>query len=237
MSADLFRKTTAWLLASLFWTLPLTALPNHAILGMVAGSEDATLGEIALPNTGTILNNDLLTTGQQGQALLEFFPAGRATVFASTWICFRKEGNRVTAEITLGAMVVESQDLMVTTSNYRIAPAGQEMTIFYVALMPDRSTVVAARRGRVAIAEGRSGPTYFLPEGQYASIPATAPTLPGQPDHGKKKSSKSPTGTWHIGSLSHKASLGVVAAIAAGVAGWTAIPLSAGGHVASPIAP
>ena len=240
MPDDLMKEVTAWFLALFFWTLPLAAQPRPNILGIIVGSTDTTLGAVPLPNTGTILNNGVLTTGWQGKALLEFSPAGLATVFESTKIRFYREGNHVVAEMTSGAMTVESvvrQDFVVTTPRYSFAPADQEKTIYSVVLIPDGGTIVAVRQGRLSIGEGLSGPTHILSEGQYASIPLSTSGSPGQQAQLKKTPAKSPTGTWRIGSLSHMTSLGIAAAIAASVAGAVAIPLSAGGQVASPSMP
>ncbi len=240
MPDNLMNKVTAWFLALFFWTLPLAAQPSPNILGIVVGCTDTTLGAVPLPNTGTILNNGVLTTGWQGKALLEFSPAGLATVFASTKIRFYREGNHVVAEMTSGAMAVElvdRQNFVVTTPRYSIAPADQEKTIYSVVLTPDRGTIVAVRQGRLAIREGLSGPPHILSEGQYASVPLSTPGSTGQQAQLKKTSAKSPTGTWRIGSLSHMTSLGIAAVVAASVAGAVAIPLSAGGQVASPSMP
>ncbi|HUZ47799.1 MAG TPA: hypothetical protein VMW54_14270 [Terriglobia bacterium] len=240
MSGNLMNKTTAWFLVLFFWSLPIAAQPNPNILGIVVGSTDTTLGAVPLPDTGTILNNGVLTTGRQGEAFLEFPPSGVATVFKSTKIRFHREGHHVVAEMTSGAMTVElvdRQDFWVMTPKCRIAPADQKKAIYSVTLMPDRGTRVAVRQGRLAITEGLSGPTHILLEGQYASILASAPGEPGQQAHLKEKPAKSPKGTWHIGSLSHRTSLGIAAAAAASVAGSVAIPLSAGGQVASPSMP
>lgn len=240
MSKKWCQKTIACLLASLFWTLPLTALPHQAVLGAIVGSEEASLGDVAVPNTGTILNNDLLTTGPQGKALIEFSPASRATLMKNTSVRFRSVTGHLIAEVSSGAMVVETrngQGPVLITAKCKIAPVEQGKTIYYVALMPDRSTVVAAPHGSVAITEIRSGQTYILPGGQYASIPPTLPGALGQAASPNAKSAKPATGTWHIGSLSHAALAGLAAAIAAGIAAAITIPSAAGGRSVSPSVP
>ncbi len=147
--------------------------------------------------------------------------------------------------------------LIVKTPKYRIEPAEQGKAIHVVAVLPDESTVVAARSGGVSITEISSGQRYVLPEGKYAAIPASSVGVPGQAPTGQIQSQISqtkvgtptapaagpgpggggtaPKGGWHIGSLSHKASI-IFLSATAGAAAAIAIPLAVRGHV-SPSAP
>lgn len=230
------KKATASFLGVFVWMLPLVAQHNPHVLGTVVGSAGAELGGVSLPDTGTILNHDLLTTGRQGKALLEFSPSDLVTVYALARLRFYNQGNRVVADIGAGSLAVQSIGrgrVVVATSRFRVVPASRGKTVFFVKLTPDGRLLVAARQGRVAVTEGRRGPRRYVPEGHYASIAGAL----GHSPRGENKSRRAPTRTWHIGSLSPRASLGVAAAIGAGAVGALAIPLSTGSRVASATKP
>lgn len=228
MSKNPFQKTMVWLLAALLLPLPLSALPNPEVLGRVVGSKEASLGHVTVPNSGTILNNDVLATGAEGKALVDFSSAGRATLLPGTSVRFHRKAGRLVSEISSGAMVVEAsqgREPVVATPHFTISPAARGKTVYYVAMMPDRSTVIAAQRGSVVISDSGSGRSYVLPQGKYAAIPAAPAAFP--PSHHGLNGA--PVGSWHIGRLKHDASIALVAAIVAGTTSAVMIPLVSGG--------
>ncbi len=236
MTGKLMKKAAASFLGFLVWTLPLAAQHSPHVLGTVVGSTGAELGGVPLPNSGTILNHDVLTTGRQGKALLEFSPSELVTVYAHARLRFYNQGNRVVADMAAGSLAVQSIGrgrVVVAISRFRVVPASRGKTVYLVKLAPDGGLLIAARQGRVTVTEGRRGPRRFVLEGHYASIAGA----PGHSTRGESKSSRAPTRTWHLRSLSSRASLGVAAAIGAGAAGALAIPLFAGSRVASPTQP
>jgi hypothetical protein len=122
---------------------------------------------------------------------------------------------------------------VVETPEYKINPSKQGKAVYVVTALPDKSTLVAARSGQVSITEIASNQSYLLSEGQYVQIPASSSGVPRQ-GAGKVEAARSAPGTydpsqWHIGSLSPKASIILVTAIAAGTAAAIAIPLATGG--------
>lgn len=240
MFKNIAQRRRVWALSLFLLALPLAALPSPGVLGKVINSQDVSLGGVAIPKEGTILENDLLRTGPRGKALLDFSHNNRATILSDAKVQFRGRPGQIVAEIFSGSMVLQSsnsQGLMVTALDYKIAPVGKERTLFYVAVMADQDLKVAAQHGSVAITEIRSGKTYTLSEGRYAAIPASASGVPAQPASKGGQPAQMPAGGWHIGTLSHGASVGLVTAISSGAAAATAIPLTSGNSDASPSTP
>jgi hypothetical protein len=244
MSKNFAGKTLACVLVFLPCLLPLVALPTSEVIGKVVGSKGAFLGGVALPNAGTILNNDQLTTGPGGKALVQFSPTSRMTLSENTAVRFARSGTAYFGEMSSGALVAETRgagDLVIQTPKYKVEPVDGITTICLVAMMADRSTVVAAKDGRVAITEISSGLKYVLPGGEYAQIPPDALGVPtGRGNRAPQAGQPAPGTTsapWHIGSLSHGASVGLVVALAAGTAAAIAIPLAVSGGAVSPSTP
>jgi hypothetical protein len=212
------------------------------LVGKVVWSKGASLGGVALPSEGTILTRDILDVGKGGRAVVSFSPTARAALAEQSAVRFGIDSGHVAAQILSGTIAVEearTDGVAVKTSKYSIGPQSSEVE-YFVALMPDRSTLVGSRHGKVTITETGSGKSYTLAEGLYAEIPASATGVPAQETTGQQQSGsrrKALKGGWHIGSLSHAASVGLVVAIAGGTAAAIAIPLASSGAAASPSAP
>jgi hypothetical protein len=207
---------------------------SRQAIAKVLVSSGAAVGGVALPQEGAVLADDVVTTAKGGRALLEFSPTTRGALAEETSVCFRKSEDRLVAEVSKGALVAERREsggLVVETSKYKVEAIDQGKALYMVAMLPDKSTIVAARYGQVAITETSSGQSYLLAEGEYAQIPADAlgvpqgrgdraPQAPPQKAHGKIIK------PWHIGRLSHAASVALVTAIVVGAALAIAIPLA-----------
>ncbi len=248
---NLSRKIIIWNLVASLSGLPLAVAANHQVIGKVVSSSAASLGGIAIPNGGTILIGDTLSTEKGGGALVNLSPTTQASLAEQTSVCFQNVDGHLSARMSLGTIVTETLGkdvLVVETPKYKIEPGTQGKAIYLVSVLPDKSTLVAARYGTVAITENRSGHSYLLLTGQYAAIPASSSGVPGQEKEETKQEPGKQAGQateevteepWHIGSLSHSASIAVVGA---GVGGGVAAAVAAasgggGGHPASPSRP
>jgi hypothetical protein len=202
-------KVVVWaLVMGWLFGLPLRAADGRQVVGRIISSSGATLEGVPIPNENTILAGDLLRTPKGGAALVKVSPTTQTSIAGETSVRFGYAGGNPLAQLSLGTIVTTTQikeALIVETPKYRIEPAEQGKATHVVAVLPDEGTVVAARHGGVSITEISSGQRYVLPEGKYAEIAASSVGVPPQEKRG-----------WHIGSVSHGASIAVVTAAAAG---------------------
>jgi len=153
------------------------------VVGKVVSSSHATVEGSELLSNGTILSGDAVNVGEGGSVLLSFSPTGRATLAAATNVRFSGAKGNIEAQLLSGTLNVQKENkdaFVVRTSTYRVEPQGEGKSEFLVALLPDKSTVVKAQHGKVAITETNSGEKVTLAEGLLAEIPASAAGLPGQ---------------------------------------------------------
>ena len=228
------RKVISWVLViGLLSGYPVWGADSGQVIGKIIVSSGASSGGVILPSGGTILADDLLSTAKGGRALVEFSPTTRAALAEDTAVRFRQSEGALVAEVSLGTLVAERREsagLVVETPEYKVEPADHGKALYLVAMLPDKSTVVAARYGQVSITEVSSGENYLLAEGEYAQIPplsAGAPQRRGQQGpqaaqaaHGKINK------PWRIGRLSHAASVAIVALIVIGAALAIALPIA-----------
>ena len=156
---------------------------------------------------------------------------------------FRSDAGRLVATLSAGTVVAERQgkeSFRVETDEYLVEPTAEGRALYMVTVLADKTTVVAARYGDVAITSAGSGEKQVLSEGKFAVIPPGSIELPGQGKkleagqvgHGKINK------PWHIGSLSHVASVALVAAVVVGAALAITLPLTLGEEApVSPVAP
>jgi hypothetical protein len=221
----------------------MAAAASGQALGKVMLATGASVEGVALPTEGTILSGDLLSVGKGGRALVKFEPAARAALAEETSVRFRSDAGRLVAALLAGTVVAERQGkepLRVETEEYLVEPTSEGRALYMVTVLADKTTVVAARYGNVAITSAGSGERQVLSEGNYAVIPPGSIELPGQ---GKKlEAGQAAHGKinkpWHIGRLTHEASEALVAAIVVGAALAIALPLTLGEEApVSPAAP
>jgi len=221
----------------------MAAAASGKALGKVMLATGATVEGVALPNEGTILSGDLLSVGKGGRALVKLEPAARAALAEQTSVRFRSDKGGLVAALSTGTVVAERQgkeSFRVETDEYLVEPTAEGRALYMVAVLADKTTVVAARYGNVAITSAGSGERQVLSEGKFAVIPPGSIDLPGQ---GKKlEAGQAAHGKinkpWHIGRLSHDASVVLVAAIVVGAALAITLPLTLGEEApVSPVAP
>lgn len=234
-----FRRNVTFGVLVIGWLsgLCLAAAQSRQVIGEVVRSSGASLGGVLIPGQGTIMTDDLLSTEKGGSALVKLSATTRARLSEQTSVRFQKIGDHTSAQMLSGTMVAErlgKNVLAVETLKYKIEPADLGKAIYLVALLPDKRTVVATRSGRVLITEIRSGQSYLLSEGKYAAIPASSSGVPGREnvestqDTGGQAGQAPPQPSlelWHIGSLSHSASVALEGAIGAGMGAGVALTI------------
>jgi ferric-dicitrate binding protein FerR (iron transport regulator) len=152
------------------------------VVGKVVNSTHATVEGSELLSNGTILSGDAVNVGEGGSVLLSFSPTGRATLAAATNVRFSNAKGSIEATLLAGTLAVQKEKkdaFVVKMSTYKVEPQGEGKSEFMVALLPDKSTLIRAQHGNVAITETVSGERVMLPEGLLAEIPAAA-GVPGQ---------------------------------------------------------
>lgn len=245
MLVNLGRKVILWSLVISLSGAHLIFAAVRETIGQVVRSSGASLDGMAIPEDRTIVSDDVLSTAKGGSALVKFSADTQVTLMEETSVGFRRDAGHSWARISSGTLAVTSASndaLVVETPKYRIAPTEPAKATYVVGLLPDKRTVVAARFGPVSITETSSGEAYLLSEGDYALIPALSSGVPGQGQRDYPQAAQSAHGKinepWHIGRLSHEASILLVTGIVAGTATAIAILLATrGGQPASPSVP
>lgn len=176
--------------ATLVMTTLMTAAP--AGVGEIVRSSDASLNGVTIPESGTVTPGSTLATGERGNALVQFSPDSQINLLGKTSVSFRSDPDKLTAEMSSGTIGVRSfgtEPVQVETQGYKIGPAASAGAIYVVAMLPNWTTIVSARRGSVSIEQRSSGQKYVLAEGHYAKVadgpqaapPQTAAQGPGGP--------------------------------------------------------
>ncbi len=194
---------------------------------------------VPMPDGGTVRTGDRISTTRGSLALVISPSLGRLEVRSDS--AARLGADRIRLE--RGA--VASDRLPIEAAGFTVRPQSVKPAWFAVA-QRDGRLVVAANRGNVLIASAGQ-PSVVVTEGSVASQepqpqhqpeqePAQPPDQqqppaeqsqqppPDQQQKGKKKkgAAAAATGGWVIGSLSHAASIAIVAGAAAAVAGTAA---------------
>jgi hypothetical protein len=221
------------------------AFPGGApVIGQVITASKTSVGDVPLPGDGTLLDSDWVRTGKGGRALVDFPGNIRAAIAEETQVRFRSAGGRLVADLSSGTVIAQKQTqaaLRVETTKYAVEPKAGGRAVYLVAMLPDRSTTVAATLGNVVITERASGLRYELREGSYASIAASAVGVPAAPGQEKEESKPAPEEPappatapppkppWHIGTMSPGASVAVVAGVVGGAVAGAAAAFAGGG--------
>jgi ferric-dicitrate binding protein FerR (iron transport regulator) len=103
---------------------------------------------------------------------------------------FLRDGEKVQAELLLGAVVSESagkSSLVVATSKYRFEPSQQGDCRYLVQLSKEQETIAAAVKGNLLINTHDASGQYILQEGKYAAIPAASVGVPDQEKQGEEQ--------------------------------------------------
>ena len=230
MSGSFRSRVVCWvLLVGWLTAQSLAAAENRPVVGKVIRSEAASLNGAAVSDESTLVAGDLLSTDKGGGALVGFMSRTRSSLSEDTEVRFETSPERVLARISSGTVVTDASGAgaaVVETPKYEIEPAEPKAT-YLVALRRDKSTVVAARRGKVSIKETKSGRRYLLSEGRYVTIDDSAsgvPTDDAQAADSSSKSGSNPVLGWYIGFLPAGASV-AIPGVAGSPSGSTSIHL------------
>jgi hypothetical protein len=239
------------------------ATGSRPLVAHVEATNGVTIGGVPARTRDALFAGDILDTPVEGSALVMFSPVSQATVLPQSSVQFRIDASgRPVGKMSSGTVLARgrgSNTVILKTPHYTVESVEHERADFLVALLPDQRTVIAARNSNIAITEPRSGEQYVLRAGNYIVIDASAAGLPGQEEEKNKQAPGKPAGqatpppapsqpppkpaakpvktAWHIGSLSHGASIALILAAAGGAAGAAAAVAATGGPSASPSSP
>lgn len=166
-------------------------------LGRILYSNATTLRGVAVPKSEIILSGDVLSTFDNGNAIVELMSGAKLRITGNTSVRFLGIGDKVQADLLAGAVVSESVGkprLVVTTSNYHFTPSQEGNCRFAVGLSKQRDTVAGAMQGNLLVMTADSLGRYILPEGEYAAIPASSIGVPAQEKTGGEPNSEVPAG-------------------------------------------
>ena len=175
----------------------LVARVERQVVGQVVSSSGAFLEGVPIPNQGTILDGDLLTTGRGGSALVKFSVTAQANISEEASIRIRIISGRTVIQLTSGLVSLEgaTEDaLVVQTPKYEIGPATPGKSVFVVAVLADQRAFVSSRKGSVSVAEIKTGKSFVLPEGEERAISEALMAGPSQEKEGPRQAPSIPSG-------------------------------------------
>jgi hypothetical protein len=231
------------LLIGYFALLPALATGPKEVVGKIVSSSRASLDEIMIPDGGTILIGDTLSTSKGGNALVKLSATTQASLSGGTTVFFGKNADRLSAKVSSGTLVIETlgKDApIVETALYTTEPAEPGKAVYLVAVLPDKSTVITARHGKVSIRDISSGRSYLLPEG-YSAVPQGSSDDPGQEEQPKQAPGLPAGQSREKPPEIHNSHRTLIIILAAGAAGGVGAAVAAsgggGGAPASPSGP
>ena len=182
---------------------------------------------VALPSGTTVHPGDRIATGRNAVAVISFPATGRVEV--------RQNSDVTLADryVALHEGVVAAENVTVTLADYKVKPKDSQGNPWFAVASRHGRVLVAAYRGDVLIAKAGLAPV-LVPAGSYA-VPAPGPEpRKSEKARGREKPRPRSGGNrgavaagglppktkegWTIGSLSHGASVALVAGIGAGAA-------------------
>lgn len=181
MSVSLARKWTLCVLVVSVSSVLFAATGNPLVLGQLINSSGATLDGEAVPVQSTITEGDVLSTKKGGSAVVTFSAGAEASLAENTVVRFSSGVDHLSMRLSSGTVGAKSQGkgaLIVETPEYIIKPVEHGGAVYLVAMLSDKTTVVAARHGQVAITEATSGQTYVVSAGHYAKVSGLPSAVP-----------------------------------------------------------
>ncbi len=222
-----------------------TSLPAAAPPGSARMSTIGTVwtNSVALPSGTTVHRGDRIATGRNAVAVISSPATGRVEV--------RQNSDVTLADryVALHEGVVAAENVAVTLADYQVKSKGNRRNPWFAVASRQGRVLVAAYRGDVLIAKAGLAPV-LVPAGSYA-VSAPGP----EPRKSEKAKSKERTREgsgrsrgavaagglppktnegWTIGSLSHGASVALIAGIGAGAAAGAVSAFALGDPSPSP---
>ncbi len=229
------------------WTL-LTVLILSLTAAVWAGEPSSTANlitsgtvwtnTVALPSGSTVRSGDRIKTDTAGTALILSPTVGRVEVRGNSEVTFAGD------QITLHHGVIATGSLPVQLGDVRIQVRDPSPRALVVVANRDGKQLIAAHRGAALITQAGLAPV-LVPAGSYA-MPGGSPGGDGQTatkddDDDDSGGGAVPAGKgsaakegWTIGSMSHQASITLVAAVGATAAAGTIAGVALTGSSASP---
>ena len=183
MALHLTRKSILSVVVVSVSTLLFAAAGNPLVVGRLISSAGATLAGEAVPAGGTIRSGDVLATREAGNALVILASETEASLSENTSVRFSRGGGYLSIQLSSGAVRAKSlgkDPLIVETSAYRIEPVEHGKAVYLVAMLPDKTTVVAARHGKVSITAATSGQKYVVDAGHFAKVSSAPSGVPAR---------------------------------------------------------
>jgi len=236
------KKVSAWTVVAAFSGLSLTAVTNQQVVGKVVRSSGASLSGAAIPDEGTIIAGDALTTAKGGSALVKLAATTQASLGEGTTVLFQRDDAGLSAKVSSGTLLVETGGAdapLVEAAEYQTWPDGHAKANYLVAVLPDKTIVITARRGGLSIKDRDSGRTYMLHEGYKAVSANNSGAVSSQETEEPKQAPSIPAGPKTQTPPPKKMSKTLIIVLAAGGAGGiaAAVAASGGGAPASPSGP
>ena len=182
---------------------------------------------VALPSGTTVHRGDRIATGRNAVAVISSPATGRVEVRPNSDVTLADR------YVALHEGVVASEKVAVTLADYKVKPKDSQGNPWFAVASRQGQVLIAAYRGDVLIARAGLAPV-LVPAGSYA-VPAPGPEpRKSEKARGKEKRPEGSGGNrgavaaggwppktndgWTIGSLSHGASVALIAGIGAGAA-------------------
>src|SRR2546425_10500213 len=151
----------------------LVARVERQVVGQVVSSSGAFLEGVPIPNQGTILDGDLLTTSRGGSALVKFSVTAQVNISEEASLRIRIISGRTVVQLASGLVSLEeaTEDaLVVQTPKHEIGPATPGKSVFVVAVLADQRAFVSSREGGGSVGGIKTGKKFGLPEGGERAI-------------------------------------------------------------------
>jgi ferric-dicitrate binding protein FerR (iron transport regulator) len=151
-------------------------------IGRVTTAVGATRNGKPLATGQKVVDNDLISTGAAGRAVIQLSPANQITLNENTSARFSRVVERVWLQVQSGNIVAENKGesyALIVTPKFHIEPNSAAASKIYVGVMTDNSTYIESVTGDVRIEEIQSEQAYLLPSGQNTLVPANASGVPG----------------------------------------------------------
>jgi len=224
-------------LALVVLAAPLCAAVPEA-LGTLRADGAVYLDRVSTQGESTLYGGDQVSTNAS-QATVAFLRGNLLVLDRQSRAMFQRTERGLVVNLERGGLsftASASEAVRVETEGLILSRTGAYPSLAEVALGGDGSIVVAVHRGSLAVANLRPDPV-VVEAGQYLKVDPPAAQVVGTAAHGKQTLGDK-LRTFHIGSLSHAASVAVIAVAAGGItAAAIAIPLAHQGPTVSPSAP
>ena len=221
-------------------SLPAAAPPGYARMSTIG---TVWTNSVALPSGTTVHPGDRIATSRNAVAVISSPATGRVEV--------RQNSDVTLADryVALHEGVVAAENVAVTLAGYKVKSKGNRRNPWFTVASRQGRVLVAAYRGDVLIAKAGLAPV-LVPAGSYA-VPAPGPEpRKSEKARGEGKAREGSGGNrgavaagglppktnegWTIGSLSHGASVALIAGIGAGAAAGAVSAFALGDPSPSP---